>query len=173
MVFVIVLTASSNTTWPIQHKQPHYPAEIPVVYLTSDFPCGDDSHNKMSFSLQEIFFFFTLEVSQKKSWLTSLDGMLTTPVDLLFSLSFLFSICPFPFLALGPLLFFSFALLGDGLSLSLSLHAMGLEESGEAHGAFSGWGGVFFRLEVGEAGWWCVSSSGLFKAEPEEDRATE
>lgn len=37
--------------------------------------------------------------------LTSAAGMFTTPVDLLFSLSFLFSICPFPFLALGPELF--------------------------------------------------------------------
>ncbi|KAG7225659.1 hypothetical protein INR49_005066 [Caranx melampygus] len=45
---------------------------------------------------------------------------------------FLFSICPLPFLALGPVLFFSLPLLGEGLSLSLSLQAMGLE-SGEAH----------------------------------------
>lgn len=64
--------------------------------------------------------------------LTSLDGMLTTPVDLLFSLSFLFSICPFPFLALGPELFFSLALLGDGLSLSMSWPAAELG-SGDPH----------------------------------------
>lgn len=127
-----------------------------------------------------------ITLKHKLDRLTSLDGMLTTPVDLLFSLNFLFSICPFPFLALGPELFFSLLLLGDGLSLSLSLQAMGLE-SGEAHWAFSVWGGAFFRLltgvAVGAGLWaaaaataaagWCVSSSGLFRAVPEEDRATE
>lgn len=103
--------------------------------------------------------------------LTSLDGMFTTPVDLLFSLNFLFSICPFPFLALGPVLFFSLPLLlGDGLSLSLSLQAMGVESW-----VFSGWGRAFFRLLPGVAEGvtgWCISSSGLFREVPEEDRAT-
>lgn len=101
--------------------------------------------------------------------------MLTTPVDLRFSLSFLFSICPFPFLALGPLFFFSLPLLGEGLSLSLpwSLHAVGLDSCG-VQGTFSSCG-VFFRLLPGvsaplTAGVGCGSSSGL-KAEEDDERA--
>ena len=110
------------------------------------------------------------------SWLTSLDGMLTTPVDRRFSLNFLFSICPFPFLELGPLFFFSLPLPGDVLSLSLSLEtAVGLE-SWEAQGTFSG-GGVFFKLlpwlsaPLGAGVVGCGSSSGLFKAEDDDERA--
>lgn len=129
--------------------------------------------------------------------------MLTTPVDLLFSLSFLFSIWPFPFRALGPELFFSLALPGEGLWLGLSLSLQGAgscrggggEAGGgglELSGALSacgegGGGGPFFRLlpEVGAAGaagevvveWWCcgcgASSSGLLRAEVDEDRVTE
>lgn len=49
--------------------------------------------------------------------LTSAAGILTTPVERLFSRSFLFSICPLPFLALGPeLLPFSGALSGSSSS---------------------------------------------------------
>lgn len=98
-----------------------------------------------------------------RTGLTSLDGMLTTPVDLLFSLSFLFSICPFPFLALGPELVFSLALLGDGLSLSGSRPPAG-PGSGEPHwdAALFGW------LPAGALAWGASS----FGAGPEEDRAT-
>ena len=63
-MFVIVLTASSNTTWPIQHKQPLYPAEIPGVYLTSDFPV------EMTAKIR--FFLYTSQKKKKKKKLTHL-----------------------------------------------------------------------------------------------------
>lgn len=54
MVFVIVLTASSNTTWPIQHKQPHYPAEMTAT-IRWVFPC------------RRFFFFLHLKCPKKKA----------------------------------------------------------------------------------------------------------
>lgn len=104
-------------------------------------------------------------VNFKTSELTSLDGMLTTPVDLLFSLNFLFSICPLPFLALGPELFFSLLLLCVGLSLSLSSTPAGLELS--ACGTPLTFSGVF-KFSPGGSGLFGSS----FKAVEEEERVT-
>lgn len=102
--------------------------------------------------------------------------MLTTPVDLRFSLNFLFSICPLPFLALGPELFFSLLLLGEELSLSLSVQPAGLASDwGLAGTAFCGCG-AFFGFPVSAhlgAGVRCGSSSGLLSAEEDADRAME
>lgn len=67
--------------------------------------------------------------------LTSAAGMLTTPVERRFSRSFLFSICPLPFLALGPeLLFFS----GAPSRCSSSPGAGGAPAAAAARGSSSG-----------------------------------